>query len=804
VKWLLRLPLVFLGTWGVLLALARVVRLSDDWPLWLIALGAALSVEAILWLFSYEAGAISARRARWVMTLRLAALAMLIWILLGPVWVRKVTHEQQREVVVVLDDSGSMHLVDPGETRSRLEIGENSLKEAGILEKLRESLRVRVVRSARSVRAHDEAAPEGWADSTDLAAALDTVLEQVSPDDLAGVLMVSDGRHNRPGRVEDAARRLGILDAPVGIVAVGSAEPPRDAAVIGVRAPEAIHLGDRMHVAATVKFDGYRGESAKVSLFRGSDLLEERVVAISQDHHREEVRFAQVPEKGGVGGYRVEIEELEGERFSENNAWEFETSITDARTNVLIVESYPRWEFRYLRNLFYGRDKSIHLQYVLLHPDRISRQLDEVIAASAARPFGEAQATRLPQSEAEWRKFDVIILGDVDARALDLPTWEIIWRCVNERAALLVLVAGPRHMPHGIVSETGRALVPAEMEWGARSYFDVPDESFRLALTPEGLRHPVTQQGGGEISNAELWGSFPELRWKHPIKSLKEGAEILLVAAESNDGRPPLASTADLADALDSLSKRRQREAESALLVTRQTGKGKGALLLTDRTWRLREGAGDLYHHRFWGNLVRWGAGPTLRAGGLRARLGTDQLAYTPDDRAKVTVRLRDRTMTPILDETLRAEVLQDGKVLASVPMAPVAGSSGLHEAELERFKNAGDYEVRIAGELADKLISEDGASELKAAFRVVGSHGPLELSETTLNLPLLETISSLSGGKVVAPYRTGELAELFLTDFRQREETRESSLWDNAWVLALLGLLLGGEWIVRRSAGLP
>ena len=51
-------------------------------------------------------------------------------------------------------------------------------------------------------------------------------------------------------------------------------------------------------------------------------------------------------------------------------------------------------------------------------------------------------------------------------------------------------------------------------------------------------------------------------------------------------------------------------EAANALLVTRQTGKGKVALLLTDRTWRLREGAGDLYHHRFWGNLVRWGAGP--------------------------------------------------------------------------------------------------------------------------------------------------------------------------------------------------
>ena len=90
---------------------------------------------------------------------------------------------------------------------------------------------------------------------------------------------------------------------------------------------------------------------------------------------------------------------------------------------------------------------------------------------------------------------------------------------------------------------------------------------------------------------------------------------------------------ADLTAALGELATRREAETNAALLVTRQSGRGKVALLLSDRTWRLREGSGDVYHHRFWGNLVRWGAGPTLRAGGERVRLGTDQLVYTPDDR---------------------------------------------------------------------------------------------------------------------------------------------------------------------------
>lgn len=296
-------------------------------------------------------------------------------------------------------------------------------------------LRLQAVKAARSVRAEGEAVAEGWGDATDLAAALGTVLEQVPPDDLAGMLMVSDGRHNRPDRVEDVARRFGILDAPVGMVAVGSAAPPQDASILSVRAPEEIHLGDRMRVAVDLKFDGDKGKQTKVQLRRGKKLMEEREIPIPQDHRHEEVRFAQVPAQGGVGDYQVEIAELEGERFKENNPWEFETLITDARTNVLIVESYPRWEFRYLRNLFYGRDKSVHLQYVLLHPDEVEGQADETVAVSVSRPFGEALATRLPASEEEWRKFDVIILGDVSAKAMDDATWQIVSRCVNERAA---------------------------------------------------------------------------------------------------------------------------------------------------------------------------------------------------------------------------------------------------------------------------------------------------------------------------------------------------------------------------------
>ncbi|HVJ46601.1 MAG TPA: hypothetical protein VM511_09475, partial [Luteolibacter sp.] len=218
-----RFPIIFLTVFAVLFGASKIVRLSPDWPLWLVALVVAGVAELIFFLYRYESGAISPRRAKWVVGLRLAALGLLTWVLIEPVWVRKVAKDLQRQVVVVIDDSASMHLKDDGSEKTRQQIGQSALADSKILGKLGEKLKVRTVHAARSVRAEGEALAEGWGDATDLASALGTVLEQVPPDELAGVLMVTDGRHNRPERVEDIARRFGILDAPVGMVATGSA-----------------------------------------------------------------------------------------------------------------------------------------------------------------------------------------------------------------------------------------------------------------------------------------------------------------------------------------------------------------------------------------------------------------------------------------------------------------------------------------------------------------------------------------------------------------------------------------------------
>jgi hypothetical protein len=201
---------------------------------------------------------------------------------------------------------------------------------------------------------------------------------------------------------------------------------------------------------------------------------------------------------------------------------------------------------------------------------------------------------------------------------------------------------------------------------------------------------------------------------------------------------------------------------------------------------------------------VLWGAGPTLRAGGKQVRLGTDQLTYTPDDKVIVTARLRDEKMAPIEKAELQAEVLKDGQVISTTAMSAMSGSNGFFEVALPKIAHAGRYEVRLRGSQAEKAMTADGVKEVVTGFRIVGSRGPVELAETTQNLPLLTTIASLSGGKVMTVKGLSEMPALFLVNKSQKEEIKESSLWDNAWVLLLLALALSTEWVLRRSGGLP
>jgi hypothetical protein len=659
------------------------------------------------------------------------------------------------------------------------------------------------------------AAVEAFRGLTDYAAALDAVVREIPSEQLAGVLLVSDGRHNSDASVDPIARRLALQDVPVCSVRVGGSRLPVDIALADVSAPESIFLGDRVRVHALLRATGAAGRKAKVRLLLGDCTVDQKEIDVSSPDWRQEVRLSHDPSAvsnappgvaralaaaaaGGALGYTLRVDPLPDELFADNNAWSFDVAVSEDRTNVLLVDDRPRWEFRYLRNLFFGRDKSVHLQYYLAHPDVIAGAAvkSALPPASAARKFGDAEAGALPRDRTEWRKFDVIILGDVGPDVVSAATLATIEECVSERGALLVVIAGPRAMPHAWPDPRLAAILPVRYAVTSGGSWTAPEEAYRLVLTPAGRTHAVLQQSASLSETEAIWAGLPEINWRFPLTDAKPGAEVLAYAVPAGDAAEDFADVT-VEDAVARLDEETRKRSRNALIAAQNYGRGKVLMLAFDRTWRLRYRMGDTYHHRFWGQVIRWGVGEKLRAGGERLRLGTDRLTYAPGDAVQVFGRVLDERLEPIDGARLTATLRREGMEVCRVPLAFRAGSQGFYEGRVPAVGEPGRYTV----ELQREDVRQPEA--VRALLLVSTAQRPIERAEVAATDETLASLARWTGGRVVPPEQAGSLWNVFGEGRRLIAEPRERPLWSNpAWFVLLIGLL-AAEWLLRKRGGL-
>jgi len=632
--------------------------------------------------------------------------------------------------------------------------------------------------------------------ATDLTAALESVLKEIPSEHLAGVLLVSDGLHNADTSVLPVTRRFGAQGAPICGVMVGGTRLPFDVALADVTAPESVFLGDRVRMVASVRATGASGRTIKVALLCETNVVEEQEWKITSDDWQREIRLAHEPTTNGVVCYTVRAETLEGELFDDNNVWRADVAVSDDRINVLLVDHAPRWEFRYLRNLFFGRDKSVHLQSWLVQPDQVSGGATvELPPASAGRKFGDAESGGWPKGREEWRAFDVIILGDLNPQTLTPQVQEEIRTCVADRGALLVLIGGPRAMPHAFAPDSPlAALAPFTVRERA-DYWQGPEATFRLQLTPTGQRHPVMVQSGSLSENEEVWAALPPFDWRLPVTA-KQGAEVLAVALPEDGEREQVLT--DVRQAAEHLEAVMQHRARHAVIVSQRVGRGKVLGLAFDRTWRLRYRTGDTRHHRFWGQVMRWGLGERLRAGSERFRAGTDRLVYGPDDPVIVMARVLNEDFSGVADARLEAVLRNaDGNEITRTTLTPRADSHGFYETTLPPQTQPGAIDLEVVR--LDTVAPE----RVETAILVTASRRPIEMGTVRPSRDTLEALAKGTGGHVVTPDRLAELTEAFGEGRGTVQERREIALWNHPLVLLLLALLLTTEWLLRKRGGL-
>ncbi|MGB2828875.1 MAG: hypothetical protein WBD75_00770, partial [Phycisphaerae bacterium] len=560
---------------------------------------------------------------------------------------------------------------------------------------------------------------------TNIAAALEKVTTDLAGLDLAGVVLVSDGRHNTASPVEPLAKQLGLQHAPVCPIVMGSRNPPIDASILALEAPDTVTTKDKVLVAAEVKLDGLAGHDAKVTLWDGDKAVDSKDIRVAVDSLRTRVELADQPGTAGLHAYRVEIAPLPKEVLTTNNSFPATVSVTDDRTKLLLVEGWPRWEFRYIKNLFETRDSSVKLQYVLFRPDRIAEVPSRpAMSASATRPPELSQATALPENQEEWNKFDVIILGDVAPSMLPAEAQEAITQFVTQRGGTLVVVSGPKFMPHHYGNTPLAEILPVRCDASDSLFLASPERVFRIGLTVEGQAHTILREKVDPTENVQVWQSFPPIFWRHAVTATKPGATVLAYAVPipPPDFLKPAASEAGGNAPKDgdeaTLRRREAFERENPLLALHNVAAGRVLFLGFDSTWRLRYGVGDTYHHRLWGQILRWATANKLPAGTDFVRIGTDRTRYPTGQPVQVRAKILRTDYSPVQSDTVAVKILStDGKTLRQ-PLKYVEGSNGMYEAEVKGLPG-GTYRVELDAPAAQPMLASEGLQTVWTQFSV-------------------------------------------------------------------------------------
>lgn len=679
--------------------------------------------------------------------LRLMLVSVVVVLLNQPEWVEEFRPEEKPTIAVLWDNSRSM---DTRDVRD----GSTLLTRREAIGRLAESTFWKPLDEQLSVVVQPFAGTEPG-QGTNLYEPLAEAPSRFK--NLRGVVLASDGDWNEGQPPVLAALALRLKDVPVFAVPVGSASRLPDIELCSLDVPTFGIAGKTVRVPFTIDSTLARDHVVTVTLktSAGDELTKEvRIAAMGRTNDW----IAWRPATTGDFSLTLEVPVQNGELLADNNRLTAPIAIRNEKLRVLVVESLPRWEYRYLRNAL-ARDPGIELSCLLFHPG-----LSKIGGGS------KDYIKQFPQGLEELSKFDVVFLGDVGVEdgQLTADDCRLLKGLVEHQASGLVFMPGWQGREMSLVDTPLGELCPVVFDpsqpggWGSRtpSHFE---------LTETGRRSLLTRLADTNDENAEVWEGLPGFQWYAPVLRAKAGSEVLCVHQEASNefGRLPL-------------------------LATRTFGAGKVLFMGTDGAWRWRKGVEDKYHYRFWGQVVRWMAYQRNMAKGETMRL-----YYTPEQpQVRQTLVLTANVMEP------GGEPLTKGDVSARI-IAPSGKSA------VARFASSGEqwgefsshFTVEEPGEHQVTLTCQQTGATLATKIFVQGA--ALERLGRAARPEVLEEIAHVTRGKVIGLDHLEQAVQSLAALPEMPPAVRRVRLWSDEIVAGVLVGLLGVFWAGRKYVGL-
>ena len=728
-------------------------------PSW--ALAAILLLAAALALAAYARGRVPLRRGqRATLTgLRFAALALLVFFLLRPVVPLGRPPGGSGVVALLVDTSRSMGLEEDGVTR--LARAQSVVRDQ-LVPALSGSFTVEVLEAGDRVQRADIGGLSANARSTDLPGALAATRDRYRDRNLAGIVLISDGGNLVP--LDHTASPPGA-EVPIITVGVGDAEIQYDRELRSVTAGPSAMDASLVDITATIVGHGASGRS-QVRLLQGSRVLDVRDATLPADGAPVQLVFPVQPERDAPVVFGVEVAVDEHELTTRNNRMDVLVPAPGRPRRILFLEGAPGFEHTFLRRAW-QLDPSLAIDSVV-RKGRDDRGQDTyyVLAASARTA---SLSTGFPASREALYAYDAVVLANANLDAFPRDTLEALADFVGERGGGLLVLGSRALSPQGLAQSTLEPVLPLELtdrRGGlARAALPAADR-FKVAITPEGLRHPVTRLGPADAETRRRWAALPPLGGAAPLGAARPGASVLAATQGSTGSVVPL-------------------------IAVQRFGRGRAMIFGGEGSWRwkMMMPAADRTYEAFWRQAARWLASeapePVSVTAPANAPVGSA---------AAIDVSVRNASFEPVPDAQVHVSVRTPSG--ADRVLTPTdAGGAGRHAASFVP-EESGLYRIRVEAK-RDETVLASAEQPLLA-----GGMDP-EFVDPRLNETVLRKLAEESGGRYVRAADAGEVAGAVRAPRALARPGEVRDLWHNAWSFLLILALLTPEWALRRRWGL-
>ncbi len=698
-------------------------------------------------------------------TLRFLCTLIVVLMLWQPEW-REITEPDTKPEVAILYDASRSSTTADAILPSEISPTQDVVTRAEWMEQVLSSELFTPLKSNENNRVFEQAfsSPPEDADpnvqalaGTDIYGAIDTLLEEHN--NLRAVVLLTDGDWNTGQAPVAAAQKMRSRNIPLFAVPVGSDKRLPDLDITNVTAPTYGIVGENVQIPFTIISSLDRDVRTLIRLRdvkSGTERSKNITIPAGQEYH-DSILWRLNTE--GSSTLELNIPVANGEMVSKNNQRKFTISGRKESLRVLVIESTPRWEYRFIRNALY-RDPGVHVDCLLLHP-------------KLGPGDGPGYIQQFPEKLEELQKYDVIFLGDVGISSsgkdgITMEQAELLKGLVENQASGIVFIPGSKGNQFSLEDSPLGELIPVLLDENRKEgYSDI--STSKLNLTSEGKGSLLTMLGNAEDENETIWKSLPGFYWHAPVVKAKGGTDVLAVHANrSNEfGRIPM-------------------------LVTRTAGNGKVLFLAHDSAWRWRRGVEDLYHYRFWGQVARWMSYQRNMAAGERIRLYFTPDRPQPGDSVTLNANAFDQYGAP----------LKKGEVLIDIT-APDGTSRRI---SLDRAEGTwGNFSGRFK-------VAQPGAWKIQASIDGDTTHGvkttllaqgnEIEKTGMPAKSDVLEEMARVAKGRLMDGDKLSSLVkEIHALPEPTPQESR-TPLWSHWLTATILITLLGLFWVGRKLNG--